>query len=119
MTVPNLPAVMPPRSSWNRGRIIGQKCPLLPKHVWAIRVRLELTDKTRDLALFNLAIDSKLRDCDLVHLSVSDVHVAGRVKERTSVLQSKTKQPVQFEITERARKSLGSWIDDRTMSGRQ
>jgi len=117
MTTPNLPVIITPRRSWNRGRIIGQKRPLLPKHVWAIRVRLELAGKTRDLALFNLAIDSKLRGCDLVHLSVSDVYVAGRVKERTSVLQSKTKQPVQFEITEGTRKSLGSWIDDPAMLG--
>lgn len=117
MTTPNLPVVIPPRRSWSRGRIIGQRRPLLLKHVWAIRVRLELAGKTRDLALFNLAIDSKLRGCDLAHLSVSDVYVAGRVKERTSVLQSKTKQSVQFEITEGTRKSLGSWINDLAMFG--
>ncbi|MCP4071231.1 MAG: tyrosine-type recombinase/integrase [Hyphomicrobiales bacterium] len=115
MTTPNLPAIIHPRRAWNRGRIIGQKRPLQPKHVWAIRVRLELAENIRDHALFNLAIDSKLRGCDLVRLMVSDVFVSGRVKERTSILQSKTKQPVQFEITEGTRKSLAIWIDDPAM----
>jgi len=117
MSTFNLPMVIPPRRAWNRGRIIGQKRPLLPKHVWAIRVRLELAESKRDLALFNMAIDSKLRGCDLVCLLVSDVYVAGRVKERTSILQSKTKQPVQFEITEGTRASLKAWIDDPVMVG--
>ena len=66
MHISNLPAVQPKRLAWNKGRIIGQKLPLLPKHVWAIRVRLEIAEKLRDLALFNMAIDSKLRGCDLV-----------------------------------------------------
>jgi len=117
MTTTNLPMIIPPVRAWNRGRIIGQKRPLQPKHVWAIRVRLELAESIRDLALFNLAIDSKLRGCDLVRLLVSDAYVAGHVKERTSVLQSKTKQPDQFEITEGARKSLTTWIDDPAMIG--
>jgi len=99
MTTPNLPAIIPQRRAWNKGRIIGQKRPLQPKHVWAIRVRLELAERLRDLALFNMAVDSKLRGCDLVSLEVTDVFVAGRIKERTSIVQSKTKQPVQFEIT--------------------
>ena len=117
MTTPNLPAIIPPRRAWNRGRIIGQKRPLKPKQVWVIRARLELAGKSRDLALFNMAVDSKLRGCDLVHLMVSDVYIAGRVKERTSVLQSKTKQPVQFEITEGTRNSLATWISDPAMTG--
>jgi site-specific recombinase XerC len=79
-------------------------------------VRLEMAERTRDLALFNMAIDSKLRGCDLVRLLVSDIYVAGRVKERTSIMQSKTKQPVQFEITDVTRKSLSDWIDDPAMS---
>ena len=62
MTITNLPMIRPVRPAWNRGRIVGQKRPLLPKHVWAIRVRLELAGATRDLALFNMAVDSKLRD---------------------------------------------------------
>ncbi|MDA8870964.1 integrase, partial [Rhizobiaceae bacterium] len=73
----HLPAVIPSRKAWNNGRIIGQKRPLLPKHVWAIRVRLELAKATRDLALFNTAIDSKLRGCDLVTLKVADVFATG------------------------------------------
>ena len=117
MTIPNLPTVIQPRRAWNKGRIIGQKRPLQPKHVWAIRVRLEIAERTRDLALFNMAIDSKLRGCDLVRLKVTDVFVAGRVKERTSILQTKTGQPVQFEITEGTRKSLNSWLGDPAMVG--
>lgn len=117
MTTPNLPAIIPPRRAWNKGRIIGQKRPLQPKHVWAIRVRLELAERLRDLALFNMAVDSKLRGCDLVKLAVTDVLVAGRIKERTSIVQSKTKQPVQFEITEGTRKSLTAWLNDPAMIG--
>ena len=117
MSTPNLPAVIPPRRAWNRGRIVGQKRPLEPKHVWAIRVRLELADCRRDLALFNMAVDSKLRGCDLVRLMVKDVFTAGHIKERTSILQSKTSQPVQFEITEGTRKSLQGWLSDPAMVG--
>ena len=117
MTTPNLPAIIPARRAWNKGRIIGQKRPLQPKHVWAIRVRLELAERKRDLALFNMAVDSKLRGCDLVQLKVTDVFVAGHIKERTSIVQSKTKQPVQFEITEGTRKSLNAWLEDAAMIG--
>ena len=81
----NLPVIRPLRPAWNKGRIVGHKRPLLPKHVWAIRARLELADRGRDLALFNMAVDSKLRGCDLVSLKGGDVVAAGRVKERTSV----------------------------------
>ena len=86
-----LPAVTPKRRAWNKGRIIGQKRPLLPKQVWAIRARLELASYPRDLALFNVAIDSKLRGCDLVKLIVTDLVKEDRVRERVSVIQSKTK----------------------------
>lgn len=103
MSITNLPVPRPRSPAWNRGRIVGQKRALLPKHVSAIRVRLELAERVRDLALFNMAIDSKLRGSDLVRLRVADVFVAGRMKERTSVLQSKTQRPVQFEITETTR----------------
>lgn len=109
----NLPAIRAKRTPWNKGRIVGQKRPLLPKHVWAIRVRLELAGKPRDLALFNMAIDSKLRGCDLVRLRMADVYSARQIKERASVLQSKTSQPVRFEITEGTRASLQSWLDVR------
>jgi hypothetical protein len=98
MDTPNLPAIRARRPAWNKGRIVGQKRPLKPKHVWAIRVRLELAENHRDLALFNLAIDSKLRGCDLVKIKVVDIMASGQVKERASVLQSKTKKPVRFEI---------------------
>ena len=100
MRIVNLPAIRPRRPAWNKGRIVGQKRPLLPKHVWAIRVRLEIAENVRDLALFNTAIDSKLRGCDLVRLMVADVYAAGQVKERTSILQSKTQKPVRFELTD-------------------
>jgi site-specific recombinase XerC len=112
-----LPAVCPARTAWNKGRIIGQKRPLQPKHVWSIRVRLEMADNNRDLALFNMAVDSKLRGCDLVCLRVRDVFVAGRVKERASMTQSKTGKPVKFEITETTRQSIERWIADPEMLG--
>lgn len=96
-----LPAIRPQRAAWNKGRIVGQKRPLQPKHVWSIRVRLEMADTPRDLALFNMAIDSKLRGCDFVRLRVRDVFAAGRVRERASITQRKTGQPVRFEITDR------------------
>lgn len=85
-----LPALRPARVAWNKGHIIGQKRLLLPRHVWSIRVRLEMADNPRDFALFNMAVDSKLRGCDLVALPGGDVFTAGRVKERASMIQSKT-----------------------------
>ena len=117
MHISNLPAVQPNRLAWNKGCIIGQKLPLLPKHVWAIRVGLEIAEKLRDLALFNMAIDSKLRGCHLVKLKVSDVYSAGQMKERAPVLQSKTQKPVRFEITNGTRKSILTWLDDPLMVG--
>jgi len=111
--------IVPSKRAWNHGRIIGQKRPLQPKHVWAIRVRLEIANTIRDLALFNTAIDSKLRGCDLVRLKVSDVFGAGVIKERVSVLQSKTKSPVRFELTEGTRRSLLEWINHPLMTGHQ
>ncbi len=117
MSIETLPALRPTRVPWNKGRIIGQKRPLLPKHVWSIRVRLEMADNKRDLALFNMAVDSKLRGCDLVCLKVNDVYAAGRVKERASVTQSKTRKPVRFEITETTRLSVERWIKDPEMIG--
>ena len=117
MPTENLPALRYCRPAWNKGRIVGQKRPLLPKHVRAIRVRLELAGRRRELALFNLAIDSKLRGCDLVRLKVADVFSAGQVKERASVTQSKTRQPVRFEITEGTLASLTTWLEDPVMTG--
>ena len=98
------------RDPWNKARLIGQKRPLKPKEVWAIRVRLQLEHCRRDLALFNLAIDSKLRGCDLVRLRVKDVCVGAQIRGRTTVIQQKTGRPVQFEITEQTRAAIRDWI---------
>jgi hypothetical protein len=117
MSIDFLPALRPDRAAWNKGRIIGQKRPLLPKHVWSIRVRLEMADNKRDLALFNMAVDSKLRGCDLVCLKVRDVFAAGRANERLSVTQGKAGKPVRFKITETTRQSLECWIADPEMIG--
>jgi hypothetical protein len=96
---------------WNKGKLVGQKAPLKLKEIWAIRVRLQIGGRIRDLALFNLAIDSKLRSCDLVKLRVRDVcHGNQLVSARTIVMQQKTQRPVQFEITEQTRESLLAWI---------
>jgi len=98
------------RNPWNKGKLVGQKAPLKLRDIWAIRVRLELADRMRELALFNLAIDSKLRGCDLVQLRVRDVAHGDRIAARTIVMQQKTQRPVQFEITEPTRKSVFPWI---------
>jgi integrase len=99
------------RVPWNKGRIIGQKRPLKPKDVWAIRVRLELRCDKRGLALFNLAIDSKLRACDLVKLKVAEIQTAGRLHDRVAITQKKTRRPVQFELTEPTRKAIRDYLD--------
>ena len=96
---------------WNKGRLVGQKAPLKLKEIWAIRIRLQLAEKVRDLALFNLAIDSKLRGCDLVSLRVCDLSQGKSIYSRAIVMQRKTHRPVQFEITELTRQSLAAWID--------
>jgi integrase len=98
-------------SPWNKDRLVGQKAPLMQKEVWAIRIRLQLAEKTRDLALFNLAIDSKLRGCDLVSLRVCDVAQGKTILSRAVVMQRKTHRPVQFEISEQTRQSVAAWID--------
>jgi integrase len=105
----NRPSV-PRRDPWNKGRLIGQKRPLKPRDVWSIRVRLQVERRARNLALFNLAIDSKLRGCDLVRLHVEDVSVGGRVRDRATIVQKKTGRPVQFEITEQTRASIQAWL---------
>ncbi len=98
-----LPAVTPKRTAWNKSRIIGQKRPLLPKQVQAIRARLELTTNLGALAVFNAAIDGKLRGRDLLKLAVTYLVKNDCVRERVSVIQSKTKRPVQFELTDNMR----------------
>lgn len=98
------------RQAWNKGKLVGQKVPLRLRDIWAIRIRLQLRHKDRDLALFNLAIDSKLRACDLVKLRVRDIAHGDRIAPRAIVLQQKTQRPVQFEITEQTRNALSAWI---------
>src|SRR5213593_2031840 len=97
---------------WNKGKLLGQKPPLKLKQIWAIRIRLQLDHRNRELALFNLAIDSKLRGCDLVGLRVHDVVQGSHVTARAIVMQKKTQRPVQFEITELTRDAVGAWIND-------
>ncbi len=103
-------------SPWNKGKIVGQKPPLKLKEIWAIRIRLQLANNTRDLALFNLAIDSKLRACDLVSLKVNQVSQGYQVLHRAIILQKKTKTSVQFEITEQTRNALSDWISEQCLS---
>ncbi|HEX7455832.1 MAG TPA: tyrosine-type recombinase/integrase [Gallionella sp.] len=95
---------------WNKGKLTGQKAPLRLKDIWAIRVRLQLGDHIRDLALFNLAIDSKLRACDLVKLKVRDISHGDIVASRAIIMQQKTLRPVQFEITDQTRDTVCKWI---------
>ncbi len=104
---------------WNKGKLIGQKSPLKLREIWAIRIRLQLARRPRDLALFNLAIDSKLRACDLVQLRVSDVAQGARIVSRAIVMQSKTQRPVQFEITEQTRDSVAAWIVEGQLQSEQ
>ena len=99
--------VVPP---WNKGKLVGQKAPLKLKEIWAVRVRLQVFRRTRELALFDLGIDSKLRACDLLKLKVRDVCHGERVAARAIVVQQKTSRPVQFEITESTRTALADWI---------
>lgn len=103
-------------TSWNKNRIIGQTKPLQISHIWGIRIRLELEGKTRDLALFNWALDSKLRGCDLVRLKVSDVSCGHSILKRTHVIQRKTGSIVQFEITNGTRVALAEWIRKANLS---
>jgi integrase len=95
---------------WNKGLLAGQKKPLEPKHVWSIRVRLEIARSMRDVATFNLAIDSKLRACDLVKLRLDDIYSGTNVRRRATIVQGKTGRPVQFEISEQSRNSVKAWL---------
>ena len=98
---------------WNKGRFVGPKPPLKPKQVWAIRLHLQREQRLRDLVMFDLAIDSKLRGCDLVRLTIGEVVVNATVRHRATVIQRKTEQPVQFELTEQTRHSLLAWLGCR------
>ena len=103
-----LPA--PKRTPWNKGKPTGAKPPLRQKHVWAIRTKLQIDQRTRDLAMFNLAIDSKLRGCDVVSLKVEDVAPNGYSVDRATVRQKKTGRPVRFELTEHTRMAVDEYI---------
>jgi integrase len=94
------------RIPWNKGKLIGAKPPLRPSHVWSIRAKLQIAGRTRDLALFNLAIDSKLRGCDVVAVRVDDVAPNGYTLDRATVRQKKTGRPVRFELTDQARQAI-------------
>jgi integrase len=100
----------PKRVPWNKGKLIGPRPPLRQKHVWAIRTRLQMERQVRELALFNLAIDSKLRGCDLVAVRVDDVAPHGYAVERASVRQRKTGRPVRFELTEQTRLAIDEYL---------
>jgi integrase len=105
------------RVPWNKGKLVGQKAPLRLKEIWAIRIRLQLGERARELALFNLAVDSKLRSCDLVRLRVRDVTHGERMATRAIVMQQKTQRPVQFEITEQTREAASAWIRQAGLRG--
>ena len=100
----------PTPAAWNKGKLIGAKPPLRPKHVWSIRTKLQVEGRPRDLAMFNLAIDSKLRGCDVVALKVEDVAPNGYAVERATVRQKKTGQPVKFELTEQTREAIDKYV---------
>jgi integrase len=101
------------RPAWNKGKLPGPKAPLRPGHVWSIRAKLQIEHRTRDLALFNLAIDSKLRGCDLVALRVDDVAPNGYAVDRANIRQRKTGRPVRFELTEVTRAALDDYLRAR------
>ena len=105
-----------PVTPWNKGRFVGPKPPLKPKQVWAIRSFLQREQRVRDLALFDVAIDSKLRGCDLVKLRTGDLVVNGQARQRAMVVQQTTNQPVQFELTDQTRESLIAWLTRRAGS---
>src|SRR3954468_13924495 len=98
------------RIPWNKGKLTGAKPPLRPKHVWAIRTKLQIDHQQRDLALFNLAIDSKLRGCDVVAIKVDDVAPNGYAVDRATVRQKKTGRPVRFELTEPTRQAVDEYM---------
>jgi integrase len=101
---------VPRRVPWNKGKLVGPRPPLRQKHVWAIRTTLQIEQQVRELALFNLAIDSKLRGCDLVAIKVDDVAPNGHAVERASIRQRKTGRPVRFELTEQTRQAIDEYL---------
>ena len=100
---------------WNRGKLIGPKPPLKAKEIWFIRVKLQVAHRIRGLALFNLALDSKLRACDLVAFRIGDAVFNRRVRSRATIMQRKTGRPVQFETTEQTREAVGRWLEKKDL----
>jgi integrase len=100
----------PKRVAWNKGKLTGAKPPLRPKHVWSIRTKLQIEGRTRDLAMFNLAIDSKLRGCDVVAIRVEDVAAGGYAADRATIRQKKTGRPVRFELSEQTRQAIDDYL---------
>ena len=98
------------QTPWNKGKLTGAKPPLRPKHVWSIRTKLQIEGRVRDLAMFNLAIDSKLRGCDVVAIKVDDVAAGGYTADRATVRQKKTGRPVRFELTEQTRQAVDEYL---------
>jgi hypothetical protein len=99
-----------PRVPWNKGKLTGAKPPLRTKHVWSIRSKLQAEGRIRELALFNVAIDSKLRGCDVVSLKVEDVAPHGHTADRATVRQKKTGHPVRFELTDQTREAVDNYL---------
>jgi integrase len=106
----NLVTPTPKRAPWNKGKLIGAKPPLRQKHVWAIRTMLQAERSKRELAMFNLAIDSKLRGCDVVAIRVDNVAPNGYAIDRATVRQKKTGRPVRFELTEQTRQAVDDYL---------
>jgi integrase len=104
------------KEPWNKGKIVGQKAPLRLKDIWAIRIRLQLGHRTRELAMFDLGLDSKLRACDLVKLRVRDISHGEHISARAIVMQQKTSLPVQFEITQPTREAVSNWIKEAELA---
>lgn len=102
------------RRAWNAGRKVGAKRPLKPRQVWAVRFFLDQHRRVRDRALFDLAIDSKLRGCDVVKIKIGELVSGGRIRTRAIVVQQKTGRPVQFELMDDARSSLLAWLERRS-----
>jgi len=108
-------SIISSHTPWNKGKLVGQKLPLKLQEIWAIRIRLQLSNNIRDLALFNLAIDSKLRGCDLVSLKVSNISHGSSILKRAMIMQQKTKQPVQFELTDQTRTAVANLIAHQSL----
>lgn len=102
-------------TSWNKGKLVGQKLPLKLEEIWSIRIRLELANNLRELTMFNLALDCKLRACDFIKLKVLDIAHGATIQSRAMLIQQKTGSSVQFELTSKTRESLQEWITQKSL----